>query len=277
MAGRVDRFDQGAPIQAAWIWWRLASALLALVPVVAALVLEFSPSHAIRDLGAGGGSRPEAVRPVAFAAPLARGAVGGRYSINFKLSGAYVGSICLRSDTTIRTHDSQSYCSGWKGAGANWTLSVPFTDGDTIYVDAKVRAGPSKQDIVVTAANWCALSGTVQSVKFNCDVPLGGASAQAMPPPSVEPFNPDSVLGPDAQGKSGTPVERNLLGLLAWCVSAAGVAGLIIIGMQLGLQLRSGVPGAGSMIWQEFIIVIVACILAVTAGPIVGFLNLTLF
>lgn len=76
----------------------------------------------------------------------------------------------------------------------------------------------------------------------------------------AEPFDP----GADA---------AFLLGVLAWCSSAAGVAGVIIVGTQLALQLRRGEPGEGSTYFRGLVIVMFASLLATTAGPVVRFLG----
>ncbi|MEU2339880.1 hypothetical protein ABZ608_41210 [Streptomyces sp. NPDC013172] len=65
----------------------------------------------------------------------------------------------------------------------------------------------------------------------------------------------------------------SVLGILAWCASAAGVAGVIITGTLLALQLRHGVPGEGAEYMRGLFYVIVGCVLATTAGPIVQFLG----
>lgn len=64
-----------------------------------------------------------------------------------------------------------------------------------------------------------------------------------------------------------------ILGILAWCVSACGVGGLIIVGMQMALQLRRGDPGEGGEHFRGVFFVALACVLATTAGPIVASLN----
>ncbi|MGI5347336.1 hypothetical protein ACQEU8_03985 [Streptomyces sp. CA-250714] len=60
-----------------------------------------------------------------------------------------------------------------------------------------------------------------------------------------------------------------LLGLLAWGASAAGVFGLIVVGMQMAAQLRRGEMGEGATYFRGFFFVVVASIVATTAGPIV--------
>jgi hypothetical protein len=66
----------------------------------------------------------------------------------------------------------------------------------------------------------------------------------------------------------------SLLGFVAWCASAAGVVGLLIIGMSMAVQLRRGEPGEGGTFFRQTFIVIVACLIAATAGPLVSFVNL---
>lgn len=193
----------------------------------------------------------------------------GGYNVRFKLTGAYVVSVCLHSDTTIRNNDN-SHCTGSKLVGATWNVNVPYTAGDRVLVDFKVQAGPTKNDVDVSGAKSCTLSGTVQAAKLQCDVPIGD-KPQSVGPPSIEPFDP---LG--AAGANGKPAELNILNVLAWCVTAAGVAGLLIVGLQLAMQLRRGIPGFQSELWREILTVAVACFLAITAGPLVAFLNIPL-
>jgi hypothetical protein len=64
-----------------------------------------------------------------------------------------------------------------------------------------------------------------------------------------------------------------IIGILAWCASACGVAGLIIVGMQMALQLRRGDPGEGGEHFRGVFFVVLACVIASTAGPLVKFLG----
>ncbi|MDX3850994.1 hypothetical protein [Streptomyces sp. AK02-01A] len=66
---------------------------------------------------------------------------------------------------------------------------------------------------------------------------------------------------------------NTLLEILGWCASAAGVAGLIIVGTQMALQLRRGEMGEGAGHMRSLFIVLGACVIAGTAGPIVSFLG----
>ncbi|ASW57394.1 hypothetical protein CIK06_03360 [Plantactinospora sp. KBS50] len=65
-----------------------------------------------------------------------------------------------------------------------------------------------------------------------------------------------------------------LLNLLAWTVSAAAVAGLLVVGMNMALQFRRGDPGEFSEHSRGLLIVGGACVLGATAGPIVQFLSI---
>ncbi|MET7681082.1 hypothetical protein [Streptomyces sp. NPDC005423] len=71
---------------------------------------------------------------------------------------------------------------------------------------------------------------------------------------------------PGADGKT-------ILNTLCWCASACGVAGLIIVGMQMALQLRRGDPGEGGEHFRGVFFVVLACVIASTAGPLVQFLG----
>ncbi|MFE3383100.1 hypothetical protein, partial [Streptomyces anulatus] len=64
-----------------------------------------------------------------------------------------------------------------------------------------------------------------------------------------------------------------LLGLLAWCASAAGVGGVITVGTLMALQLRSGEHGEGGQHFRGLFFVMLASVLASTAGPLVAALG----
>ncbi|MDX3586995.1 hypothetical protein OG920_27060 [Streptomyces europaeiscabiei] len=59
-----------------------------------------------------------------------------------------------------------------------------------------------------------------------------------------------------------------VLNILAWLVTAAGVCGLLIVGSRMAVSLRSG---EGDEHLTQFAMVMGACIIGATAGPIVGF------
>jgi hypothetical protein len=65
---------------------------------------------------------------------------------------------------------------------------------------------------------------------------------------------------------------QTLLNMLAWLATAAGVFGLIVVGIYLAIQYYSGQPGSGGMYFKQLGFVALACVLAATAGPLVNFL-----
>lgn len=96
---------------------------------------------------------------------------------------------------------------------------------------------------------------------------LNHAHLPVEPPPEV-PF--PGRYNPAGHASSAT---MELLGYLAWGATAAGVAGILIVGMQLALQLRRSEPGEGATYFRGLVYVLLACVLASTAGPIVEFLG----
>ena len=58
-----------------------------------------------------------------------------------------------------------------------------------------------------------------------------------------------------------------VLGYMAWFVSVAAVAGLLIIGTRMAMALRSG---EGEEHLSQFAVVMGACIVGTCAGPIVS-------
>ncbi|MEU6061305.1 hypothetical protein [Streptomyces sp. NPDC047097] len=69
------------------------------------------------------------------------------------------------------------------------------------------------------------------------------------------------------------PEAASLLDLIAWCGTAAGVAGLITTGTLMALQLRRGAPGADSDHLRSLFFVLLACVVIGSAGPVVAFLG----
>lgn len=65
----------------------------------------------------------------------------------------------------------------------------------------------------------------------------------------------------------------DILGILSWCVTAAGVAGLLIVGLQMALQLRRGEMGEGATYFRGVFYVALACVIAATVGPLVTFVG----
>ncbi|MFC8349729.1 hypothetical protein [Streptomyces sp. NPDC057280] len=74
-------------------------------------------------------------------------------------------------------------------------------------------------------------------------------------------------------GFDPNPEGGQVLGLLAWCASAAGVGGLIVVGIRMSLQLRRGDPGEGGEHFRGVFYITLGCLLAATAGPLVAALG----
>ncbi|MFJ6464633.1 hypothetical protein ACIQM0_26995 [Streptomyces sp. NPDC091387] len=83
-----------------------------------------------------------------------------------------------------------------------------------------------------------------------------------------------SLAGPQFLAAYTPPTDADtILGILAWCASAAGVGGLIIVGIQMALQLRRGDPGEGGEHFRGVFYVTLSCLVATTAGPLVAALG----
>ncbi|MFY1682936.1 hypothetical protein [Micromonospora sp.] len=91
------------------------------------------------------------------------------------------------------------------------------------------------------------------------------ARAPAAAPSPLPAFQPPPPYNP-----AGGAAD-DLLNLLAWGVSAAGVAGLLILGISMAIQLNRGVPGEMSDHFRGAVFVAMGCVLGATAGPLVMF------
>ncbi|MEU7926721.1 hypothetical protein [Micromonospora sp. NPDC049801] len=90
---------------------------------------------------------------------------------------------------------------------------------------------------------------------------------RGMPVPQREPMPSLAPLPQyDPLGSGGL---EPLLNLLAWAVTATSVAGLMIVGILMMLQLNRGTPGEESEHFRGFTIVMFACLLGASAGPLV--------
>ncbi|MGK3944970.1 hypothetical protein [Streptomyces sp. RP5T] len=90
----------------------------------------------------------------------------------------------------------------------------------------------------------------------------------ADPTPTSTSFKPEDY-GPNGSFNPGTPADE-LLGYFAWSVTAAAVAGLMIIGIQMSLRLRHGEMGEGATYYRGGFIIMGACVLGVSAGPLIS-------
>lgn len=96
---------------------------------------------------------------------------------------------------------------------------------------------------------------------------IGPAWPQAVPAPQREPMPTIAPLPQYDPLRSGG--LEPLLNLLAWAVTATSVAGLMIVGALMALQLNRGTPGEESEHFRGFTMVMFACVLGAGAGPLV--------
>ncbi|MXM61879.1 hypothetical protein GR925_00020 [Streptomyces sp. HUCO-GS316] len=66
---------------------------------------------------------------------------------------------------------------------------------------------------------------------------------------------------------------HTIINLLAWCATAAGVFGLMAVGINMAIQLNRGDPGEGGAHFRGVFFVTLACLIAATAGPLVTFVG----
>ncbi|WP_089157721.1 hypothetical protein [Micromonospora sp. NBS 11-29] len=204
-------------------------------------------------------------------APAAR-AAAGTYTVTVDGSGAaFLYKICLKTTTTVKTYPAgggDRVCSGKKGStNGAFDLTAEYTDGDTVWMDVEMLVDLSghsrtKDDVEITGSHKCSLKGALFAGKFQCENAINKKSFTA---PSIAPYQV-AVDDPDA------PVVQ-LLTLMAWCVSGAAVLGLLLTGMTLASQLRRGALEERPEYTRQIAFVMAACLLATTAGPIVGALG----
>ncbi|MFI2710669.1 hypothetical protein ACH495_11140 [Micromonospora sp. NPDC018662] len=201
-------------------------------------------------------------------APPAPAAAAGSYTVTVDGGGAaFLYKICLKTTTTVNTYPAgggDRVCSGKKGSpDGSFDLTAEYTDGDTVWMDVEMLVDTlghsrTKDDVDITGSHSCTLNGALYAGKFKCENVINKKSFEA---PTIEPYQV-AVDDPDA------PIMQ-LLSLMAWCVSAAAVMGLLLTGMTLASQLRRGALEERTEYTRQIAFVMAACLLATTAGPIV--------
>ncbi|MET8094599.1 hypothetical protein [Micromonospora sp. NPDC005220] len=195
-------------------------------------------------------------------------AAAGTYTVTVDGGGAaFLYKICLKTTTTVNTYPAgggDRVCSGKKGStDGSFDLTAEFTDGDTVWMDVEMLVDLSghsrtKDNVEITGSHSCTLKGALYAGKFKCENAINKKSFEA---PSIEPYQ---VVVDDPNA----PVVQ-LLTLMAWCVSAAAVVGLLLTGMTLASQLRRGSLEERTEYTKQIAFVMAACLLATTVGPIV--------
>ncbi|MFF4347804.1 hypothetical protein [Streptomyces sp. NPDC001530] len=77
------------------------------------------------------------------------------------------------------------------------------------------------------------------------------------------------TLAADDGPPAGVTTELDkVLNIIAWLVTAAGVAGLMIVGSRMAIAVKAG---DGEEHLSQFLMVMGACVIGAAAGPIVDF------
>jgi hypothetical protein len=172
---------------------------------------------------------------------------------------------CIKSDTSMKKpRGSDRACSGTLLTRKTKTLYVDGGPDDHVWLDFEVFGEHTHDNFKeITGSHQCTATGV--TIGFKVDCPGTIVPAQSF---SEKPLTPFAINAADPNDPG-----MRLLNLLAWSVSAAAVAGFIIVGMNMAVQLRRGDPGEFSEHWRGFLIVGLSSILGMTAGPIVDFLH----
>jgi len=172
---------------------------------------------------------------------------------------------CIKSDTSMKKpRGSDRACSKHLLARDTETLYVEGGPNDHVWLDFEVFGEHTHDNFKeITGSHQCTATGVTIGFKMNCPgVVVPGHSFSAKPLKAFELNTGD----PEDPG-------MRLLNLLAWSVTAAAVAGLIIVGANMSLQLRRGEPGEFSEHWRGLVLIGVSCVVGAAAGPIVEFLH----
>jgi hypothetical protein len=194
-----------------------------------------------------------------------------RHQVGVENKGGMNVRLCLKSTSTLRDGASggdQRDCVHLQTSETG-KLSVPYRDSDKILMDVEIFMPWSENhnDYDMTGRTNCVMYGVTAGWEFDCG--KSSAADVTVAKPSIAAYQP-------AMGSNEDPLKY-LLNILAWAVTAASVAGLIITGINMALQLRRGEPGEFSEHWRGLVYVGSACMLGLTAGPIVQFLQILEF
>ncbi|BCJ62029.1 hypothetical protein [Micromonospora endophytica] len=206
-------------------------------------------------------------------APSQARAADGVYEVEIDGGDAvYNYTLCLKTTTTMRrpaANNGDRECTGKRNStNGSYKMTAAYNPGDSVKMDIEMHTGltgesVTKDNVDITGATKCKLSGVVHAGKFKCDTP---SNSLLFSPPAVEEYtvntNPDGAVS-------------KLLDFMAWLVSAAGVTGLLITGATLASQLRRGALEERTEYTKSIAFVLSACLLATTAGPILAWLDIT--
>jgi hypothetical protein len=206
-------------------------------------------------------------------APSAALAAEDTYTVRIHGSHAvYIYTLCLKTTTTMarpRGNGSDRICTGQKNSThGSYDLSAPYTSGDTVKMDIEMHTGLAGESVTndnveITGATSCTISGVVHAGKFECDTPINSVKFS---PPAIDPYTINT--------NSDRAVSK-LLDFMAWLVSAAAVTGTLITAAAMASQVRRGSLEERTEYVKHLAFVLVACLLATTAGPIIAWLDVT--
>ncbi|TCB96793.1 hypothetical protein E0H26_14335 [Micromonospora zingiberis] len=206
-------------------------------------------------------------------APSGATAAEDTYTVKIHGGGAvYNYTLCLKTTTTMArnaANNGDRECTGKRNStDGSYDMSAAYKPGDSVKMDVEMHTGlvgesVTKDNIEITGATSCTISGLVHAGKFECDVPVNSVHFS---PPAIEAY----TINTNQHGSI-----RKLLDFMAWLVSAAAVTGLLITGATLASQLRRGALEERTEYTKHLSFVLAACLLATTAGPIVSWLDLT--
>ncbi|GIJ25000.1 hypothetical protein Vqi01_01620 [Micromonospora qiuiae] len=206
-------------------------------------------------------------------APSGAQAADGVYTVEIDGGGAiYNYTLCLKTTTTMArpaANNGDRECTGKRNStNGSYTMTAPYKPGDSVKMDVEMHTGlagesVTKDNIDITGATKCTISGLVHAGKFKCDIPVNSVHFS---PPALQEYtinsNPEKAVS-------------KLLDFLAWLVSAAGVTGLLITGAIMASQLRRGALEERTEYTKNIAMVAAACLIASTAGPIIAWLDVT--
>ncbi|MBQ1027862.1 hypothetical protein KBX00_26285 [Micromonospora sp. C95] len=204
-------------------------------------------------------------------APSAALAAEDTYTVRIHGGSAiYLYTLCLKTTTTMaQPRGSDRVCfKKMSSLDGSYDMFAPYAPGDTVMMDIEMHTGlagesVTKDNVEITGATNCTISGALHAGKFECDTPINSVRFS---PPAIDPYTINT--------NSDRAVSK-LLDFMAWLVSAAAVTGTLMTGAAMASQVRRGSLEERTEYVKHLAFVLVACLLATTAGPIIAWLDVT--
>lgn len=191
--------------------------------------------------------------------------IEGHYKVDVDNKMGNNATFCFYTTSTLKT--KQPVCSPELEARKTATVVFPYGQGEDVYLEFKMNAlgvdnGQSIENNVITGGHQCTAEGILNAAKVDCHTPDTG-TAPTFEVPDIDPYEIDVSNHDDPAMK--------IIDFLSYMVSACGVVGIILTGISLALQLKHGEPGEFAGYLRGAVWVFGACILALSAGPVIGF------